>query len=350
MNRRLMDFICCPDCQSDLRLEPKDSDQSSVQSGTIHCDKCNSHFPIVNGIPRFLPNMQSPEDVRKVYADSFGHQWTTYQWLRDVDSQEFYGITDFTPATFEEKVVLDAGCGGGRVARFIAPLCKDFIGLDFSIAVEKAAELCAGNPNAHFIQCDINRHPLKPGLFDVVYSHGVIHHTGDSKKAFDKLPPLVKDGGLFYIAVFRKSWEPLQWSDTFWRNILNKLPISVMDKVCDVMSYMKFLPGARFLKRFFWFSLERTKEIRKCCLYDWYGPTYHQEHTVEEVFGWFMESGFPEPKYIDAWPYCPAERKYVIPTKKDEFRLGQLLGVVATKRRAGANGERHVEALASTSA
>jgi len=95
-----------------------------------------------------------------------------------------------------------------------------------------------------------------------------------------------------------------------------------------------YLPKPIFFKRFFWFSLQKTHEIRKCCLYDWYAPRYHHEHTALEVMGWFREHGFPEPKYINAWPYCPPEIKYAIPTFKDSFRIGQLLGVIGKKREA----------------
>jgi hypothetical protein len=119
-----------------------------------------------------------------------------------------------------------------------------------------------------------------------------------------------------------------------WRSVLNKLPIPVLDKVCGAMSYLSYLPYPAFWKRFFWFSMQKTHEIRKCCLYDWYGPTYHHEHTVEEVKGWLADAGFGDLKYIDAWPYCPPEKKYREPTFWDSFRIGQLLGVIGRKHGA----------------
>ena len=279
-----------------------------------------------------LSGVKTESDLRSVYADSFGHQWTTYQWLRDEDEFEFFQITDLTPADLAGKVILDAGCGGGRVARIVAPKCKLFFGLDYSIAVDKAFELCRDMKNAHFIQCDVNDQPFKPHTFDIVYSHGVLHHTPDTKRSFDNLPALVKPGGTFYVALFRKAVLPLQISDQLWRSIMNKLPIPVMDKVCGALSYLSYVPNGVFWKRFFWFSLQKTHEIRKCCLYDWYGPRFHHEHTVEEILGWFEAAGFEGSKYINAWPYAPPELKYAIPTFKDSFRIGQLLGVIGRKR------------------
>lgn len=329
MKRRLLEFIVCPECRSDLELAVTTEHDGEIDEGRLTCRSGHS-YPILRGIPRFIDGIADAADLRKVYADSFGHQWTTYDWLRDCDADEFYTITDFTPETLHGKIVLDAGCGGGRIARFVAPECSEFFGFDYSIAVDKAKQL-TDRPNAHFVQCDVNKHPFRPGLFDIVYSHGVLHHTPDTKRSFDNLPQLVKDGGIFYVAVFRKTFEPLQWSDSFWRNRWNKLPIDAMDRLCDRLSHLHKLPFPIFLKRFFWFSLQPTHEIRKCCLYDWYGPRYHHEHTVEEVFGWFEAAGFPNPKYIDAWPYCPRNRKYRVPTFWNSFRLGQFFGVVATK-------------------
>jgi SAM-dependent methyltransferase/uncharacterized protein YbaR (Trm112 family) len=332
VKRRLLDLIACRDCGHDFALEVREEDAAGeTVSGTLACPHCRVSYPVLGGIPRFIEGIRCGADTRKVYADSFGHQWTTYDWIREEDEFEFHQITDLTPEDLAGKVVFDAGCGGGRLTRIVAPHCKEIVGLDYSIAVEKAQALCRQYPHAHFIQCDINRHPLRATSFDFVYSHGVLHHTPDTKTSFDNLPLLVRPGGLLYVALFRQAALPLRLSDRAWRSLLNKLPIPVMDKVCGALSYLSYLPAAVFWKRFFWFSLQKTHEIRKCCLYDWYAPRYHHEHTVEEVSAWFTDAGFPHPRYINAWPYCPPEIKYAAPTFKDSFRLGQLLGVIGRR-------------------
>lgn len=329
MRHRLLDYLCCPDCKTDLSLKVDCEENGEIITGVLGCLKCHLDYPILKGVPRFIKGIKTESDLRKVYADSFGHQWTTYDWLREEDEFEFFQITDLTKQDLAGKTVLDAGCGGGRFARFVSGYCGEFFGLDFSIAVDKAYELTKGLDNAHFVQCDVNKHPFKPNAFDVVYSHGVLHHTPNTKKSFDNLPPLVKDGGILYVAVFQKAILPLQISDAMWRSVLNKLPIETMDKVCEAMSYLSYLPNALMFRRFFWFSLQKTKEIRKCCLYDWYAPTYHHEHDVEEVQRWFKQAGFASPKYINAWPYCPT--KYQVPDFADSIRIGRLLGVIGKK-------------------
>jgi len=46
----------------------------------------------MRGVPRFIPNLRTEAELRAVYADSFGHQWTTYGWLRDEDKDEFWHL------------------------------------------------------------------------------------------------------------------------------------------------------------------------------------------------------------------------------------------------------------------
>ncbi len=330
MKQTLLPYLQCPETGGELTLEIVEERDGEIWQGYLTSGE--HRYPIIDGIPRFIDGIATREDIRNVYADSFGHQWTTYEWLRDEDEFEFFQITDLKKEDLAGLTVLDAGCGGGRVARIMTKYCGTFIGFDYSIAVERAAELCKGRENAHFVQCDVNKHPFKPETFDFVHSHGVLHHTPDTKKSFENLPPLAKPGALFYIALFRRAVLPLRISDGFIRGITNKLSIPTLDKVCSAMSHLHRVPFPIFFKRFFWFSLQKTHEIRKCCLYDWYGPTYHHEHSVEEVQEWFREAGIENPTYINAWPYCPDKIKYAIPKWYNNIRLGLLLGVMGRKK------------------
>ena len=334
MRKELLDYLACADCGSAFELKTDDPDDAII-SGEVLCPKCGTSYPIIRGILRYLDGIKTDADLRRVYADSFGHQWTTYQWLRDEDEAEFYAITELGPENFRNVKVLDAGCGGGRVARFVARDAEVFIGADLSIAVEKAAQLCADIPHAHFVQCDVRRMPLRRAFFDVVYSHGVLHHTPNTKASFDNLPSLVKPGGILYVALFRATFPPLRLSDGLIRSVVSRLPISAVDRFCDALAHLHRMPNASNVKRFFWFSLQATHEIRKCCLYDWYAPRFHHEHTVTEVMQWFRDAGFPDVRYINAWPYCPANEKHAIPGWRQSFRLGQLLGCIGTRSRTG---------------
>lgn len=49
------------------------------------------------------------------------------------------------------------------------------------------------------------------GGFDIVHSWGVLHHTGDMRRAIANAGSLVRDGGSFVIAIYNRHWSSLPW-------------------------------------------------------------------------------------------------------------------------------------------
>ncbi len=49
------------------------------------------------------------------------------------------------------------------------------------------------------------------GQFDIVYSWGVLHHTGAMWQAMENVKPLVKIGGLLFIAIYNYCGEVSRW-------------------------------------------------------------------------------------------------------------------------------------------
>ncbi len=47
--------------------------------------------------------------------------------------------------------------------------------------------------------------------FDVVHSWGVLHHTGDMRKALANAGSLVRPGGHFVVAIYNRHWSSLPW-------------------------------------------------------------------------------------------------------------------------------------------
>jgi len=63
------------------------------------------------------------------------------------------------------------------------------------------------------------------GQFDVVYSWGVLHHTGDMYRAFGNVINLVKNNGLMFLAIYNKCHGKnaiLAGSSRFWLRVKRK--------------------------------------------------------------------------------------------------------------------------------
>lgn len=150
----------------------------------------------------------------------FGENWSRYSRLIDeervalaVDSlRRLSGADDLAGRTF-----LDIGCGSGlhavaaarlKASRIVAlDIDPDSVNTTRQVLQEHAPGTDAQVQQLSVFETD----PQKLGRFDVVYSWGVLHHTGSMHEALRKAAALLNPGGIFIFALYRKT--PLCW---FW--------------------------------------------------------------------------------------------------------------------------------------
>ena len=126
-----------------------------------------------------------------------------WQWDSLYDSSLFLfkeWLDPYTLEDFKDKLVLDAGCGGGQHVNFVAPFAKKVVGLDLN-SVDVAARNNSRHHNVEFIEGDAASFSYRE-KFDIIYSLGVIHHTDDPRKTFLNLYENLKSGGKFIIHVY----------------------------------------------------------------------------------------------------------------------------------------------------
>jgi SAM-dependent methyltransferase len=107
------------------------------------------------------------------------------------------------PSWIAGKRVLDCGCGPGRHAWAFAHLGAQITAFDMSDSgLAEAKRECANYPTTIIEKRNILE-PLPYSTdFDIVWSYGVIHCTGDTYGALSNIARHVRPGGLIYFMVY----------------------------------------------------------------------------------------------------------------------------------------------------
>jgi SAM-dependent methyltransferase len=214
MKRKLLDYLRCPSCGSAIVLASAAStEEAEIMEGQLACDSCESKFPIVRGIPRF-GTLEKLDAEKSATAENFGWQWQHFVQSDELYADQFLGwIAPVRPEFFQDKVVLEGGCGKGRHTQLAATWgARDVIGVDLSDAVETAFAATRNLENAHIVQADIYHLPFAR-MFDYAFSVGVLHHLPDPRAGFLSLAAKVKDGG--YLSAWIYGAENNEWITRF---------------------------------------------------------------------------------------------------------------------------------------
>jgi ubiquinone/menaquinone biosynthesis C-methylase UbiE len=153
-------------------------------------------------------NLTDQNDFDRATGELFGSLWGPYdQQLFDESVALFHRRLDlvgFDKEYFRGKVVLDAGCGGGRNTVAMAQLgAAEAHGIDISAkGLENAALRAAAFPEARFLQASVEEIPYPDRTFDAVWCAGVLMHTGHDEKVLAELARVIKPGGLLYMLVY----------------------------------------------------------------------------------------------------------------------------------------------------
>jgi SAM-dependent methyltransferase len=196
MKEKILDLLACPTCGGDILLvHVALREEREIIEGVLSCKKCEREYKIVRGVPRFADLSRIEQDKAET-ATNFGWQWTHFTQEDTKYAEQFLGwLQPVKEEFFRDKIVLEGGCGKGRHTTLAADWgAREVVGIDLSAAVETAFQVTRNLPNAHVVQADIYKLPLKK-VFDYAFSVGVLHHTPDPKRSFLSLASKVKKGG-----------------------------------------------------------------------------------------------------------------------------------------------------------
>ncbi|MDA2935704.1 methyltransferase domain-containing protein [Patescibacteria group bacterium AH-259-L05] len=352
MQKKWIHFLIDPLTNEPLELKINSSRGGKIIRGRLIFQKHT--YPIIDGIPRFVPKRFYDESRTAASGatktgKSFGDKWRekTYRvWGLD-DKAEFKLLKEQLLATLGVKKAtelnklfkdnmncLNVGCGvawseylfnrNKKVNRFA---------VDLSLSVETAYKLTKNISNVFIAQADLLRLPFRKNFFDIIFSIGVLHHTGDAKKAFQALCNHLKPGGLIGIYIYCKKPFLRELADEKIREISTEMTFAQclkfseqMTKLgkslqklkqpliidCDIplleikkgrYNLQKFIYD-HFLKCFYNKSLGFDSST--LINLDWYHPKYVSHHAREEIKSWFKNNNLYNIQFIQpkGWKYA----------------------------------------------
>lgn len=102
--------------------------------------------------------------------------------------------------------VLEIGCGLGTDGAQFAAAGAVYTGVDLTGAAVELARRRFGlfNLPGTFATADAEKLDFKDESFDLVYSHGVLHHTPDTQKAINEVHRVLRPGGRAIVMLYHR--------------------------------------------------------------------------------------------------------------------------------------------------
>ncbi len=256
----------------------------------------------------FMPTSspsQNPEQIQELRF-AFGKNWK--QFLRILDEVRLEkaenSLKEFWPDPSGSLTFLDVGSGSGTfslAARNLGAEVHSFDYDDDSVACTRALRVRYYPDDQNWIveQGSIldQQYLSTLGKFDIVYSWGVLHHTGQMWPALENITQLVNPGGRLVIALYNDQG----WKSKFWKVVkqiyCSGLPGRWLMKAIFIPFFLVgFLvrdllrfrnPLARYRSRHDARGMSVVTDI-----IDWIGGYPFEVATQEEVRNFYNKQGF----------------------------------------------------------
>lgn len=226
MRTDLLDMLACPmDGHFPLQLYDAVWSSTEIVSGRLVCPACGRSFPIAEGIPRLVLDDGSwlgsggrPADqtLDVEWLESEARWWDDQYVKRNppaaaslVDGIYRGGGNRLLPREqhfFQSlrryivgKVLLEIGSGDSSTVRLLcnpADLGYRYVATDIAV---QGLYVARQHMDGDYVQCAIERMPMRPAICDVLLLLGVLHHSQEKEVGLLKLSTLVKDGGLILL-------------------------------------------------------------------------------------------------------------------------------------------------------
>ncbi len=253
------------------------------------------------------PTRPGEKQVQKTFTEEWGqtgHAEITfgydYQELREMHRAWLYLPEEGDP---EASVVWNVGCGHGQESMVLSDLFPnaEIVAMDLNLSLLAAAEGLREYPRVHLVIGSAFAPPVADKAFDHVHSQGVIHHTYDTKAAFDAIEPKVKEDGSIFIWVYanedlHQRKGVLGWTrnrlrnfnDVVTRQVLAHSPSFFRTGVINGTSYFTHWLFKKKASHPDEWTIQNTRHV----LRDAFTPPYIHRHGFNEMIHWFQDAGY----------------------------------------------------------
>lgn len=258
-----------------------------------------------------MSGMRAPSEHVKEIASGqrfeFGKNWAAFLQVLDEDRiqtavralQDMLGVSDLRGKSF-----LDIGSGSGLSSLAARRLGARVHSFDY----DPMSEACTRELKRRYFNDD-PKWTVEPGsvldpgylaqlgTFDIVYSWGVLHHTGGMWDALANVAPLVADDGVLFIALYNdQGTASRRWLAV--KRLYNRLPGPLRPLLSSAVCCQ--LWWRRVIKDFFrgqpfhsWREVKKSRGMSAWTdVVDWVGGYPFEVSKPEQIFDFYRDRGF----------------------------------------------------------
>ena len=266
---------------------PGGSDDQGLElvSNGLRCLNTGKIYPHIGDVPSLYspPEGEGEEVTARVKSFYEETPFPNYEGLEEFGELVSKGSENSFSANLlkaigHNKTVLECGCGTGQLSHFLQLNNNHVLGIDMSLGSLKLAvehKLRNDLARSSFAQMNIFDLAVRDASFDIVISHGVLHHTYNARCAFAAIARKVKPGGIIMVGLY---------------NSYARIPTWLRSKIIR-------LTGGRidYVVR------NRIRDSRKAetWIKDQYYNPHETWHSIGDVQEWFDENNI---EYINCSP------------------------------------------------
>ncbi len=246
--------------------------------------------------------------------------WQSFQLRWYLDCYGYESEAALAAALAPRRRILDAGCGPGHKAAWLARLnpAALVVAMDLSDSVFLAARRHAGVANLLFVKGDIAATPFRDGILDFVNCDQVLHHTADPPATLREFRRILEPGGSLNTYVYARKALPRELLDAHFRDYSKTLSsdqlwalseqltrlgrtLAELEIEIDIpdMPALGIKGGRTDLQRFLYWNFikcfwnpEHGFDGSRMVNFDWYAPETAFRYDRESFEAMLAEAGF----------------------------------------------------------